>query len=113
MESYSRKPVNVSIGATLKVLTNTTVTLRCNAPGNPTPSHSWQKSESGKESLDLEHERPELTLLAVGMEDAGTYTCVASNKAGDDSASTTLVVAGKQLQLQQLLPSSWFVDLTK
>ncbi|KAH9364290.1 hypothetical protein HPB48_008472 [Haemaphysalis longicornis] len=41
-----------------------------------------------------------LTILEVGAEDIGNYTCVVSNKAGKDSFTSALLVNGKSPKLQ-------------
>ena len=97
LESYTRKPVTVSIGATVKVLTNTMVTFVCNASGIPGPSYSWNngKLETSGQTLDRKDGISSLTMRGVNVSDEGTYVCVATNKAGVDSGIVSLVVVGE------------------
>lgn len=45
--------------------------------------------------LDVEGTLYILSIASVGVEDAGSYECVAKNKAGDDTCSAVLSVDGR------------------
>lgn len=66
---------------------NDNVTLACTAMGGPNNTFQWEKNGTiiGNDSI--------LDLVAIDASYGGNYTCVVSNVAGADSASTTLYVA--------------------
>ncbi|OXB57687.1 hypothetical protein ASZ78_008248 [Callipepla squamata] len=80
------------------VIDGMSVILNCETSGAPRPAITWQKGErilaSGSVQL------PRFTLLESGsllispahLDDAGTYTCLATNSRGVDEASADLVV---------------------
>jgi len=64
------------------------VTLNCSAQGGPDNTYQWQHI-----GADLDNETMQtLTLPQISANDGGDYTCVVSNAAGSDSASTLLNV---------------------
>ena len=64
-------------------------TKECNIQGHPAPKIQWTKGDSAH-IID----EGTLELGALTYEDAGTYTCTASNAAGDSSDSFSLKVNG-------------------
>ncbi|XP_010209386.1 PREDICTED: LOW QUALITY PROTEIN: protein sidekick-2, partial [Tinamus guttatus] len=80
------------------VIDGMSVVLNCETSGAPRPAIAWQKGErilaSGSVQL------PRFTLLESGsllvspahLDDAGTYSCLATNSRGVDEASADLVV---------------------
>ena len=64
-----------------------TIILICTAKGGPNNTFRWEKNGSiaGNDSI--------LKLMAINGSYGGDYTCIVSNAAGADSASTTLYVA--------------------
>ncbi|ROT68396.1 Down syndrome cell adhesion molecule-like protein [Penaeus vannamei] len=72
-------------------------TLLCHAQGDPPITLLWQAAHTRVHDLSVVREvdggvRGELTIPAAKMEDAGDYTCTASNSYGRDSFVVTLVV---------------------
>lgn len=68
----------------------------CEASGVPNPTISWRKGSNvvqagGRVTLSGN----QLLINDVDTIDSGTYTCVASNPAGSDTASAELNVIGK------------------
>ncbi|KFQ07980.1 Neural cell adhesion molecule 2, partial [Haliaeetus albicilla] len=71
------------------------ITLFCRATGSPPPEISWYRN--GKlieenEKYMLRGSNTELTISDIKNIDAGTYTCNAKNKAGNDKKQTYLQV---------------------
>ena len=72
------------------------LTLNCQATGFPQPVVSWQKDG---QAVDTSH----VTLLSNGslyifstvMQDAGRFSCKASNSAGSATVSADVVIYGK------------------
>lgn len=69
--------------------------------GLPTPDLSWQlngrpiRPDSSHKMLVRENGVHSLIIEPVTSRDAGIYTCIASNRAGENSFSLELIVAGK------------------
>nr|XP_055175129.1 hemicentin-1 isoform X2 [Nyctereutes procyonoides] len=74
---------------------NSQALLPCMADGIPTPAINWKKDNVllanllGKYTIEP---YGELILENVVLEDAGTYTCVANNAAGEDTHMVSLTV---------------------
>ena len=65
------------------------MTFNCSAQGGPDNTYQWQRN-----GTDLDNETMEtLTISRISATDGGEYTCVVSNAAGNDSASTLLNVS--------------------
>ena len=81
--SVSVTPLNVVLNR------GDNVTLYCSAQGELDNTYQWQRS-----GTDLDNETMEtLTIIQISAMDGGEYTCVVSNAAGNDSASTLLNVS--------------------
>ena len=64
------------------------MTLNCSAQGGPDNTYQWQQN-----GTDLDNETMQnLAITQISSADGGEYTCVVSNAAGNDSASTVLNV---------------------
>ncbi|XP_071620167.1 protein sidekick-2 isoform X2 [Heliangelus exortis] len=80
------------------VIDGMSVILNCETSGAPRPAITWQKGERVLASGSVQ--LPRFTLLESGslllspahLEDAGTYTCLATNSRGVDEAAADLVV---------------------
>ncbi|XP_060040217.1 palladin isoform X2 [Erinaceus europaeus] len=76
--------------------------MDCKVSGLPTPDLSWQldgkpiRSDSAHKMLVRENGVHSLIIEPVTSRDAGIYTCIASNRAGQNSFSLELVVAAKE-----------------
>ncbi|KAK3876548.1 hypothetical protein Pcinc_018676 [Petrolisthes cinctipes] len=76
------------------VVVNRPVTLSCLITADPPPSFTWLKDGEPLSSFTwtLDSTRRHLSLGRVKPEDAGNYTCVATNPAGTTTLTTTLSV---------------------
>ncbi|XP_041965151.1 obscurin isoform X14 [Alosa sapidissima] len=79
------------------------ITLSVKVEGSPSPMVSWLKEESGEDVLWIKPEtkgykvassglQHNLILMDVGKEYTGTYTCIATNKAGQSVCTAHLEV---------------------
>uniref|UniRef100_UPI00398EBFB0 leucine-rich repeat and immunoglobulin-like domain-containing nogo receptor-interacting protein 2 isoform X3 n=1 Tax=Pristiophorus japonicus TaxID=55135 RepID=UPI00398EBFB0 len=88
----------------------------CRAEGDPLPVISWQ---SPRKRLITFKSNGRATVLTDGTlelrftqaQDSGVYVCVASNPAGNDTTSATLVVKGLSEHLQGNRTSLYLTDL--
>lgn len=70
--------------------------------GLPTPDLIWQlngqtiRPDSAHKMLVRENGVHSLVIEPVTSRDAGIYTCIASNRAGQNSFNLELIVAGKE-----------------
>lgn len=78
----------------------TFVRFLCEAEGIPKPTLSWRReSEIIEASGRISLSGNQLVITNAELLDSGTYTCIASNAAGSDTASAELNVLGKHLFL--------------
>eukprot|EP00095_Tigriopus_kingsejongensis_P002801 maker-scaffold157_size297442-snap-gene-1.23 protein:Tk02801 transcript:maker-scaffold157_size297442-snap-gene-1.23-mRNA-1 annotation:"limbic system-associated membrane" len=63
----------------------TTVSLSCEARGNPQPQLSWSKSHDQMPKSDISSSGSTLILADVTRHHAGVYKCHASNRVGQDA----------------------------
>ncbi|XP_003257998.1 palladin isoform X3 [Nomascus leucogenys] len=76
--------------------------MDCKVSGLPTPDLSWQldgkpvRPDSAHKMLVRENGVHSLIIEPVTSRDAGIYTCIATNRAGQNSFSLELVVAAKE-----------------
>lgn len=71
------------------------VTFTCEATGSPAPSVTWLKDgEPLGQQSDQVPGGPQLSLVAVGPSDAGIYSCLVVNEAGEVSKAFHLLVMG-------------------
>ncbi|XP_038613568.1 hemicentin-1 [Tachyglossus aculeatus] len=77
------------------VLENSQAVLQCVADGIPTPTINWKKDESLLADMPGKYTTEPfggLVLEKAAPEDSGSYTCVASNTAGQDAHTVSLAV---------------------
>ena len=70
------------------------VTLRCTASGDPTPTQSWTRNGAAitDPRFTVQSGGSELLVQNVVEADQGQYRCVATNRAGSGSATVDLDV---------------------
>uniref|UniRef100_UPI00398E7BDC obscurin-like isoform X29 n=1 Tax=Pristiophorus japonicus TaxID=55135 RepID=UPI00398E7BDC len=89
--------------ASRNVRKGASITLTVRVEGSPTPDITWLKEESVEDVIWIRQDTPgyklassnmqhSLILLDIGKEYTGTYTCIATNKAGQSICSAHLVV---------------------
>ncbi|XP_066532649.1 palladin isoform X2 [Hoplias malabaricus] len=77
--------------------------MDCKVSGLPTPDLIWQlngqtlRPDSTHKMLVRENGIHSLVIEPVTSRDAGVYTCIASNRAGQNSFSLELIVAAKEM----------------
>ena len=64
------------------------VTFNCTAEGGPGNTYQWQRNGTNLDNETMQT----LTITQISVNDGDQYTCVVSNAAGNDSASTSLFV---------------------
>ncbi|XP_052315817.1 palladin isoform X3 [Oncorhynchus keta] len=77
--------------------------MDCKVSGLPTPDLIWQlngqtiRPDSAHKMLVRENGVHSLVIEPVSSRDAGIYTCIASNRAGQNSFNLELIVAAKEM----------------
>uniref|UniRef100_UPI00398EE437 leucine-rich repeat and fibronectin type III domain-containing protein 1-like n=1 Tax=Pristiophorus japonicus TaxID=55135 RepID=UPI00398EE437 len=69
------------------------VTLKCKAVGDPDPSILWSSPEGklmSNTSRTMIYDNGTLDILITTLKDSGTFTCIASNAAGDSATNVTI-----------------------
>lgn len=88
-------PVTVAVGSRVDITNGSSLTLKCISSGLPPPELTWTRGID--EILDddkYDISNGTLTINNVQFPDANEYTCTAKNRAGQDAATTELVVKG-------------------
>ncbi|NXI30722.1 HMCN1 protein, partial [Sterrhoptilus dennistouni] len=94
----------------LKVQAGQRVDLPCSAQGIPAPSVSWFRGTSAVPTDGgkfLQSPDGTLSISSIQLPDAGTYTCVATNGAGSDTAEVTVQVQGTYLRPRSCPGPGW------
>ena len=96
MESYDGESVSATIGDSVETATETTVAVHCPASGVPEPSITWLKD--GERIAENERisifENGSLSISEALASDSGEYSCVARNRIGENTMTSTITVAG-------------------
>lgn len=98
----------------VQAIENEAVTLNCMLEGNPRPMVAWTFENAtiragGRYSFS--NRRAELTIMVVVLEDAGLYTCTATNRVGRDMYEFLLEVQGPAPSLFPLSPITHTLSL--
>ena len=116
----SKGPLTVAVGSRVDIINGSTLILKCVSSGVPPAKLTWTRgidalSEDDKYTIGEQT----LTIRNVQYADADEYTCTASNQAGQDAATTELVVKGAslrqcsfQLSAESNRPLLWFCFAT-
>ena len=97
--------ITLSPRGSVTVNTGTPLTLRCDVMGDPAPTISWNKIGRSAKSLGVNS--PLLQINRVTKDDEGTYSCLATNTAGEREERVQVIVTeegslGSRLQLTKL-----------
>ncbi|KYO29692.1 hypothetical protein Y1Q_0006781 [Alligator mississippiensis] len=79
----------------LVVMEGQSVSLKCKAVGDPDPYVRWISPEGklvSNTSRTISYENGTLDVLSTSLTEKGTFTCIASNAAGESTAPVELVV---------------------
>ncbi|XP_056393815.1 leucine-rich repeat and fibronectin type III domain-containing protein 1-like protein [Hyla sarda] len=80
----------------ISVMEGEAVVLKCKAIGDPEPSIHWVSPEGkvvSNSSRAISYENGTLEISITTVRDSGMFTCIASNTAGDATASVELAVS--------------------
>ena len=85
----------VAVGSRVEIINASSVSLVCNSSGFPPPKLTWTRGiEALPNDNNYEIGKKTLTIRDVQYANADEYTCTAANQAGQDAATTELVVKG-------------------
>nr|XP_006012839.1 PREDICTED: leucine-rich repeat and fibronectin type-III domain-containing protein 5 isoform X2 [Latimeria chalumnae]XP_006012840.1 PREDICTED: leucine-rich repeat and fibronectin type-III domain-containing protein 5 isoform X2 [Latimeria chalumnae] len=79
----------------LRVLEGQRATLRCKARGDPEPAIHWISPESkliSNSTRSIVHDNGTLDILITTVKDTGSFTCIASNPAGEATQTVDLII---------------------
>ena len=91
LEMLKIENFSVPVGGAITTLDGNSVTLVCEVSGVPVPQITWVKDGAAVQKGGKSY-----TIQSVVRSDSGSYTCVATNIAGDAKATSQLIVRGKQ-----------------
>uniref|UniRef100_A0A8D2ALQ5 Vascular cell adhesion protein 1 n=1 Tax=Sciurus vulgaris TaxID=55149 RepID=A0A8D2ALQ5_SCIVU len=87
----SPKNTVISVHPSTRLQEGDSVTMTCSSEGLPTPEIFWNK-KLDKENLQLLSGNETLTLIAMRVEDSGTYVCEGVNTIGRSRKEVELIV---------------------
>ncbi|XP_047375374.1 vascular cell adhesion protein 1 [Sciurus carolinensis] len=90
----SPKNTVISVHPSTRLQEGDSVTMTCSSEGLPTPEIFWNK-KLDKENLQLLSGNETLTLIAMRVEDSGTYVCEGVNPIGRSQKEVELIVEEK------------------
>ena len=110
--THTVPPSNTTITPppTNAVQRDTDLELNCNANGDRPPTFTWihnginnltEMSQRSGSRIEVNRATGRLLVRGVTYGDAGMYMCIASNKAGIDTANITISVEGNYNDLSQ------------
>ncbi|XP_069842937.1 hemicentin-2 [Dendropsophus ebraccatus] len=82
---YTERPIATAVKSAVQVAIGEEAVLECRTEGLPQPLVAWYKGDKEVKGPASGQYGGALTLQEVTAEDAGDYTCVASNEAGSAS----------------------------
>ena len=88
----------IYVGTNLTIISETQVTVRCEAPVNPAPDIKWQiqgRDTGFKDTVTLSKDNATLTISDTTGRDSGLYSCTASNNVGRDLSSSSINILRK------------------
>ncbi|XP_051021496.1 vascular cell adhesion protein 1 [Acomys russatus] len=101
----SPKNTAISVHPSTRLEEGDAVTMACSSEGHPAPEIFWsKKSDNGNPQLLSGNAT--LTLIAMRMEDSGTYVCEGVNLIGRDKKEVELIVQEKSFTVD-ITPGSW------
>ncbi|XP_016060059.1 PREDICTED: vascular cell adhesion protein 1 [Miniopterus natalensis] len=91
--------IATSVSPSTRLREGGSVTMTCTSEGLPAPQIFWSKK---LDSGELQHlsGNSTLTLVAMRMEDSGTYVCSGVNRAGEDKKEVELIVQEKPFSVE-------------
>uniref|UniRef100_A0A4W6DP43 Leucine rich repeat and fibronectin type III domain containing 5b n=1 Tax=Lates calcarifer TaxID=8187 RepID=A0A4W6DP43_LATCA len=95
-EEFLCEPPLITRHSQLRALEGQSVTLRCKARGDPDPIIHWIAPDGrlmSNSSRATVHTDGTLDILISTVKDSGSFTCVASNPAGEAQQTVDLVIA--------------------
>ena len=98
IEAKDRSPITLNIADNVTALTNTSITIQCPTSGVPTPTVTWTKDGQDifSDGSYTVQDDGSLLINDADEEDTARYTCTAVSVAGQDSASSTVQIVGKE-----------------
>ena len=103
-ESVSeRRTVEHTVGGNVTILEGRNLLLRCPVEGVPTPSTRWLFngiSVQVSDTLQIDDDTGDLTIIEMTDDDVGEYSCVATNIAGETVEVSYTTVIGEFNMIQ-------------
>lgn len=93
--AFTAAPHNVKVSGATAVSLGSSLTLTCEAEGNPKPAFTWTALKPNGQSVEMGKSQ-NIFMHNVSLSDAGTYQCDVSNDLGRQNTTVSVVVQGKE-----------------
>lgn len=97
------RPYFTNLQTDIRVIEGDRATLDCNVEAKPLAQITWLRAgrplDLAAQNFILSPRGHRLMILSAKRTDAGSYSCVAKNAAGENEASFTVTVLGKFMQI--------------
>lgn len=90
--------MSAAVGGVVTTLDGNRVSLLCEVSGVPDPQITWER-----EGAEVQRGGTSYTIETAVQSDSGSYSCIASNTAGETKATSQLNILGKCLSCKQKL----------
>ncbi|KAH0620007.1 hypothetical protein JD844_014500 [Phrynosoma platyrhinos] len=106
--TFELQNLSVVVGGTVLARTGINMMLECPVKGLPQPEIMWLKNKGSPKDHVFTVRNGSLFLNNVSLEDAGAYTCMATNALGQALATTFLQLAGCPVHPSRKNTIRWF-----
>ncbi|XP_067327533.1 ADAMTS-like protein 3 [Anolis sagrei] len=96
--TFALQNISAVVGGTILARTGVNIMLKCPVKGRPQPEMMWLKKRVSPRGRFLRVENGSLLLNNVSCDDAGAYTCTASNALGRALATTIIQLTDQNCQ---------------
>lgn len=96
LDEFACLPKTETINTPIKGVEGNNVTLKCRIDGIPLPHVRWTHKNKLLNTKKFLTNFSSLTIISAEIQDSGTYTCIAENKAGKAESLLNLVISKKE-----------------
>lgn len=96
------KKTLANIGSNITIFSESALVMNCNVTGVPPPTVTWFKNSKilgNSSKVRIDKKSNFLEISRADEDDEGSYTCIASNVIGSETASSKVNIIGKPFSI--------------